>query len=81
MKYYERNRNIRYAIFRDLNLNQTLNVLLNRTRPNFPVLFCDRFSKLERIFSFFNSLFFYIFGRFIKTKCRTLNGENGSKMF
>ena len=32
MECYERNRNIRYAIFRDPNLNRFSNVLLNRTR-------------------------------------------------
>ena len=31
MEYNERNCNIRYAIFRDSNLNQTSNVLLNQT--------------------------------------------------
>ena len=32
MKCNKRNRDIRYAIFRDLNLNRISNVLLSRTR-------------------------------------------------
>ena len=32
MECNKRNRNIRYAIFRDLNLNRTSNVLLNQKR-------------------------------------------------
>ena len=32
MECNKRNRNIRYAIFRDSNLNRISNVLLNRTR-------------------------------------------------
>ena len=32
MECNKRNRNIRYAIFRDLNLNRVSNVLINRTR-------------------------------------------------
>ena len=42
-------------------------------KPNeiFSPYFCDRFSKLKRFFAFLDQLFFYIFGRFAKTKCRT----------
>ena len=32
MEFNKRNRNIHYAIFRDLNLNRISNDLLNRTR-------------------------------------------------
>ena len=32
---------------------------------------CDRFIKLKRFFPVLNPLFFYIFGRFVQTKCHT----------
>ena len=84
MECNKRNRKIRYATFRDSNLNRISNVLPNQTR-SFSRIFCDRFSKLKRFFPFLDPIFFYIFGRFVKTKrrtkCRTKIFENGSKMF
>ena len=62
MKCNKRNRKIRYAIFRDSNLNQISNVLLIRTR-----LFLWLVIDLAKGFPFLDPLFFYIFGRFVKT--------------
>ena len=79
MECKKRNRNIRYTIFRDLNLNRIFN--LNRiefAKSNeiiFPY-FCDRFSKIKRFFPFLDPLFFYIFGRFVKILRMTLQCFN-----
>ena len=79
MECKKRNRNIRYAIFRDLNLNRIFN--LNRiefAKSNeiiFPY-FCDRFSKIKSFFRFWTHYFFNIFGRFVKILRRTLKCFN-----
>ena len=41
MKCNKRNRNVRYAIFRDSNLNRISNVLLNRTRSSSGIFVID----------------------------------------
>ena len=64
MECNKRNSKIRYAIFRDSNLNQISNVQLNQTR-SFPRTF------VIDLANFLGPLFFNIFGRFVKTKCRT----------
>ena len=69
MERNKRNRIIRHAIFRDSNLNRISNVLLNRTRL-FPVLLQQIQHTKKLFFPFLNPLFYYIFGRFVKTKCR-----------
>ena len=62
----KRNRNIRYAIFRYLNLKKLSEYLV--LQSNIFQYFCDRFSKLKKFFSVFGPIIFYIFGRFVKTK-------------
>ena len=64
------NRNIRYAIFRDSNLKSNFECFAKSNEIIFPYFF-DRFCKLKRLFPFLDPLFFKIFGRFVKTKCRT----------
>ena len=41
MEWNKRNRNIRYVIFRDSNLNRISNVLLNRTRSSSGIFVID----------------------------------------
>ena len=41
MEWNKRNRNIRYIIFRDSNLNRISNVLLNRTRSSSGIFVID----------------------------------------
>ena len=66
MECKKRNRNKRYAIFRDSNLNRLSNVLLNRTRSFFRWMV----NYLANYFFPFFDTVFYIFGRFVETKCR-----------
>ena len=78
MECNKRNRNIRYAIFRYSNLKKLSEYLV--LQSNIFQYFCDRFSKLKRFFSVFESIIFYIFGRFV-TKFLARNVpffENGS---
>ena len=72
MECSKRNRNIRYAIFRDSNLKELSEYLV--LESNIFLYFCDRFSKLKRFYSVFEPI--YIFGRFVKTKRHFF--ENGS---
>ena len=48
MECNKRNRNIRYAIFRDSNLKKLSEYLV--LQSNIFLYFCDRFSKLKRFF-------------------------------
>ena len=66
MECNKRNRNIRYAIFRDSNLNRISNVFAKSNEIVF-YMNGELFRKLQRFFG----PIFYIFGRFVKTKCRT----------
>ena len=68
MECNKRNRNIRYAIFRDSNLNGNSNVLLNRTRLSSRIVINLATKKMFSVFGLIN---FYIFGRFVKTKYHT----------
>ena len=71
MKCNKHNRNLHYAIFRESNLNQILNVLPNQMRLFF-FMNGKLFIKLKK---FFLSIFvpiFYIFGRFFKMKYHTI---------
>ena len=56
MEFNKRNRNIRYAIFRDSNLKKFSEYLV--LLSNIFLYFCDRFSKLKIFFSVFGQLFF-----------------------
>ena len=56
MEFNKRNRNIRYAIFRDSNLKKFSEYLV--LQSNIFLYFCDRFSKLKIFFSVFGQLFF-----------------------
>ena len=67
MECNKRNRNIRYAIFRDSNSYRILKVLLNLDEIIFSY-FCDRFSKLERFFPFLDPLFFTFLADLSKRK-------------
>ena len=58
MECNKRNRNIRYAIFRDSNLKKLSEYLA--LQSNIFPYFCDRFSKLKRFFSFVGRII-YIF--------------------
>ena len=69
MECKKRNRNTRYAIFRDSSLKKLSEYLV--LQCNIFLYFCDRFSKLKRFFFRFWTHYFYIFGRSVKTKYRT----------
>ena len=69
MECNKRNRNIRYAIFKYSNVKKLGEYLV--LQSNIFLYFCDRFSKLKRFFFRFWTVSFYIFDRFVKTKCRT----------
>ena len=56
MECNKRNRNIRYAIFRDSNLKKLSEYLV--LQSSIFLYFCDRFSKLKMFFSVFGPLFF-----------------------
>ena len=70
MECNKRSRNIRYVIFRDSNLDQISNVLLNQTRSFYPY-FYDRYRKLKMFISIFGPITFLRFGRLVKLKCHT----------
>ena len=55
MECNKRNRNIRYAIFKDSYLKKIEYLVL---QSNIFLYFCDRFSKLKMFFSVFGPLFF-----------------------
>ena len=69
MEFNKRNRNIRHGFFRDSNLKKLGGYLV--LQSIIFLYFCYRFSKPKRFFSVFGPTIFYIFGRFVKTKCRT----------
>ena len=69
MECNKHSRNICYAIFRDSKLKSLSEYLV--LESNIFQYFGDRFSKLKRFFSNFGRIIFYIFGRFVKMKCRT----------
>ena len=69
MECNNHNRNIRYAIFGDWNLKKLSEYLV--LQSNILLYFCDRFSKTKNVFFRFWTVIFHIFGRFVKTKCRT----------
>ena len=56
MECNKRNRNIRYAIFRDSNLKKLSEDLV--LQSNIVLHFCDRFSKLKRFFPVFGPIIF-----------------------
>ena len=56
MECNKRNRNIRYAIFRDSNLKKLREYLV--LQSNIFLYFCGKFSKLKMLFSVFGPLFF-----------------------
>ena len=56
MECNKRNRNIRYAIFRDSNLKKLSEYLV--LESNIFLYFCDRFSKLKRFYSVFEPIIF-----------------------
>ena len=66
MECNKRNSNTRYAIFRDSNFK-----CFAKSNGIIFMFFCDRFSKLKKAFSVFGPIIFYIFGKFVKTKCHT----------
>ena len=69
MECSKRNRNIRHAIFKDSNLNRISTILLNRMQ-HFAVLLWQ-IQQTKKAFPNFGPIIIYIFGRFVKTKCRT----------
>ena len=54
MECNKRNRNIRYAIFRDSNLKKLTEYLV--LQSSIFLYFCDRFSKLKTFFTFLADL-------------------------
>ena len=62
MECKKRNRNIRYAIFRDSNLKELSEYLV--LQSNIFLYFCDRFSKLKIFFSVLDGYFLYFWPRF-----------------
>ena len=72
MERNKRNRNILYAIFTDWHSKKLSKYLV--LQSNILPYFCNRFRKLKRFFTVLDPLCFYIFGRFVKTKCHTFLG-------
>ena len=75
MECNKHNRNIRYAIFRDSNLNRISNVLLNRTRSFSRTFVID----LARFFLFWTN-YFLNFWQICQNEMSQFF-ENGSKIF
>ena len=64
MECNKRNRNIRYAIFRDSNLKKWSEDFV--LQSNIVLYFCDRFSKLKRFFHVFGPIIFSFLANFSK---------------
>ena len=64
MECNKRNRNIRYAIFRDSNLKKLSEYLV--LQSSIFLYFCDRFSKLKRFFSVFGPIIFTFLAGLLK---------------